>query len=120
MPVGYSIRVDLSDRRLTLFRDNRVVRVFPVGVGKLATQTPRGDFRIINKVPYPNSYRGGPLTVYGTFWMGLNKRGYGIHGTNNPASIGKYVSKGCIRMHNRDVEELARLVPIGTPVTIRA
>ncbi|CCF15163.1 putative L,D-transpeptidase YkuD domain protein [Brevibacillus laterosporus GI-9] len=51
--------------------------------------------------------------------MGLSKPHYGIHGTNNPASIGKYVSHGCIRMYNRDVETLAKLVPIGTPVYIR-
>jgi lipoprotein-anchoring transpeptidase ErfK/SrfK len=119
MPAGYSIQIDLSDRRLYLYRNNRLVKTYPVGVGKLATQSPRGNFTIINKVPYPYSYRGGPLSVYGTYWMGLSKRGYGIHGTNNPASIGKYVSRGCIRMHNKDVEELARLVPIGTPVRIR-
>ncbi len=116
---NYNIRISLSKRRLYLYDGNKLVRSYPVGVGKIATQTPRGDFRIINKVPYPNSYRGGPITVYGTYWMGLNKRGYGIHGTNNPASIGKYVSRGCIRMYNRDVEALAKLVPIGTPVRIR-
>lgn len=51
-------------------------------------------------------------------WMGLSKKHYGIHGTNNPSSIGKFVSKGCIRMFNKDVEELARKVPVGTPVFI--
>jgi lipoprotein-anchoring transpeptidase ErfK/SrfK len=82
-------------------------------------QTPTGTYRIINKVPYPYSRPGGPLTPYGTLWMGLSRRGYGIHGTNNPASIGKRVSKGCIRMYNRDVEDLSRRVPIGTTVVIR-
>jgi lipoprotein-anchoring transpeptidase ErfK/SrfK len=51
-------------------------------------------------------------------WLGLSIPHVGIHGTNNPSSIGGFVSKGCIRMQNRDVLELAGLVPIGTPVSI--
>ena len=51
--------------------------------------------------------------------MSLSKEHYGIHGTNDPSSIGKAVSHGCIRMNNKDVEELARIIPIGTPVSIR-
>jgi lipoprotein-anchoring transpeptidase ErfK/SrfK len=78
----------------------------------MLTSTPSGTFSIINKAPNP----GGP---FGSMWLGLSKPHYGIHGTNNPASIGKNVSHGCIRMYNRDVNELARLVPIGTPVYIR-
>ncbi|MEK4029623.1 MULTISPECIES: L,D-transpeptidase family protein [Bacillaceae] len=108
----YSISVSLSQRRLTLFRQGKVQKVYPVGVGKMLTETPTGDFVIINKAPNP----GGP---FGTMWMSLSKKSYGIHGTNNPSSIGKFVSKGCIRMYNRDVEELARTIPIGTPVRIR-
>ena len=73
--------------------------------------TPTGNYIIINKAPNP----GGP---FGTMWMSISKIHYGIHGTNDPSSIGKYVSKGCIRMHNRDVEELAKTIPIGTSVTI--
>ncbi|NGQ96650.1 L,D-transpeptidase [Brevibacillus sp. SYP-B805] len=115
----YNIRISLSRRRLSLYDGSRLIRTYPVGVGRIATQSPRGDFSIISKVPYPNTYRGGPLTPFGTMWMGLNKPHYGIHGTNNPSSIGKYVSHGCIRMYNRDVEALARIVPIGTPVKIR-
>jgi len=116
---AYNIRISIKKRRLYLYDGTRLIRSYPVGLGKIATSTPRGDFVIINKVPYPNSYKGGPITVFGTYWLGLSKPHYGIHGTNNPASIGKYVSKGCIRMYNRDVEALAKLVPIGTPVKIR-
>lgn len=60
---------------------------------------------------------GGP---FGTRWLGLSAPygDYGIHGTNNPSSIGKSVSNGCIRMFNNDVIELSNLVPIGTSVTI--
>lgn len=116
---SYNIRISITDLRLDLFDGSKLVRSFPVALGKIATSTPRGNFTIINKVPYPNSYPGGPLSVFGTFWLGLSKPHYGIHGTNNPASIGHYVSHGCIRMYNQDVNELAKLVPIGTPVRIR-
>jgi lipoprotein-anchoring transpeptidase ErfK/SrfK len=107
------IIVDLSDRHLYLLEDNRVVRGFLVGIGKILTRTPEGEYQIINKESNP----GGP---YGVFWMGLSRPGYGIHGTNNPASIGKMVSKGCIRMYNEDVLQLESLVSVGTRVTIRA
>ncbi|MFD2613293.1 L,D-transpeptidase [Paenibacillus gansuensis] len=108
----YRIIVDLSDRRLYLLDGNIVKRAFPVGVGKILSATPTGEYTIINKAPNP----GGP---YGVFWMGLSRKGYGIHGTNNPSSIGKQVSKGCIRMYNEDVTALSKLVTIGTRVTIR-
>lgn len=108
----YRIIVDLSDRQLYLLDQNRVVRGFPVGVGKMLTATPVGEYTIINKQPNP----GGP---YGAFWMGLSKPHYGIHGTNDPSSIGHEVSKGCVRMYNEDVLALSKLVPIGTKVTIR-
>ncbi|WP_135556761.1 L,D-transpeptidase [Paenibacillus cymbidii] len=108
----YRIIVDLSDRRLHLLSGNRVVNTYPVGIGTMLTQTPAGDYTIVNKQPHP----GGP---FGAFWMGLSKPHYGIHGTNDPSSIGKFVSHGCIRMYNSDVVSLSKLVPIGTEVTIR-
>jgi lipoprotein-anchoring transpeptidase ErfK/SrfK len=108
----YRIIVDLSDHKLHLLDNDMVVRSYPVGIGKMVSRTPIGDFVIINKAPNP----GGP---YGEYWMGLSKKGYGIHGTNRPSSIGKTVSKGCIRMYNRDVVELAHLVPLRTRVTTR-
>lgn len=109
--MAYSITVNLSAKRLTLYRDGSPAKSYPVGIGKMLTPTPTGTYYIINKAPNP----GGP---YGVIWMGLNKPGYGIHGTNDPSSIGKVVSRGCIRMYNRDVLELSRLVPIGTRVRI--
>jgi lipoprotein-anchoring transpeptidase ErfK/SrfK len=109
---AYRIIVDLSDRQLYLLDRDIVVRGFPVGIGAMLTGTPTGDFAIVNKQANP----GGP---YGAFWMGLSKPHYGIHGTNDPSSIGKQVSAGCIRMYNRDVLELSGLVGVGTRVTIR-
>lgn len=109
---NYRIIIDLSDRQLYLLDHDIVVRAYPVGIGRMVTQTPSGEFTIINKQPHP----GGP---FGAFWMGLSKPSYGIHGTNDPSSIGGLVSHGCIRMYNQDVLELQALVPIGTRVTIR-
>jgi lipoprotein-anchoring transpeptidase ErfK/SrfK len=109
---AYRIIVDLSDRKLHLLIGDRVIRSFPIGIGTMLTQTPYGEYTIVNKEPNP----GGP---FGAYWLGLSRPHYGIHGTNNPSSIGKMVSHGCIRMYNHDVLVLSRLLPIGTRVTIR-
>ncbi|MDG5788403.1 L,D-transpeptidase family protein [Evansella sp. AB-P1] len=109
---AYSIDVNITEKNLTLKHVDVVQKIYPVAVGRMLHETPIGDYIIINKAPNP----GGP---YGTMWMSLSKKHYGIHGTNDPSSIGKNVSKGCIRMYNHDVEELSRIIPIGTPVYIR-
>ena len=90
-------------------------------MGKIATATPRGDFTIINKVPYPNSYPGGPLSVFGTYWLGLSKPHYGIHGTNQEHLLShswRYYSHGCTRNYNANIRWLWPRVPVGTPVII--
>lgn len=110
--VDYQINVSISNRKLQLLKNGVKQKEYPIAVGRMLHNTPVGDFIIINKSPNP----GGP---FGTMWMSLSKQHYGIHGTNNPSSIGHSVSRGCIRMHNKDVEELARIIPIGTPVSIR-
>lgn len=109
--IPYSIRVSTKQRKLTLLKNGEEVKTYPIAVGKMLSATPIGKFVIINKAPNP----GGP---FGTMWMSLSKKSYGIHGTNNPSSIGKAVSKGCIRMYNKDVEELAKTIPVGTRVII--
>lgn len=109
---AYRIIVDLSDRRLYVLDGDVVVRSYPVGIGRRVTQTPVGEYTIINK----QENHGGP---FGVLWMGLSKPHYGIHGTNDPSSIGHEVSQGCIRMHNKDVLELSAMAPVGTRVTIR-
>lgn len=111
--MAYSIVVSLAGKKLSLLKDNKVIKKYPVAVGRKQTPTVTGQFTIINKVPNP----GG---AYGAYWMGISKPHYGIHGTNNPSSIGKEVSLGCIRMYNKDVLELSKIVEVGTPVTIRA
>jgi lipoprotein-anchoring transpeptidase ErfK/SrfK len=109
--IPYRIDVSINNRTLTLFRNNTVQKQYRIAVGRMLFQTPVGSYVIVNRAPNP----GGP---FGTMWLSLSKEHYGIHGTNDPSSIGKAVSKGCIRMHNEDVEELASIVPNGTRVTI--
>ncbi|MFV3010809.1 L,D-transpeptidase [Clostridium botulinum] len=109
----YHIIINTQTHTLTLFKDNNVYKTYKVAVGKPSTPTPKGNFKIINRAISP----GGP---FGARWLGLNipYGDYGIHGTNNPSSIGKSVSNGCIRMFNNQVIELSNLVPIGTTVAI--
>ncbi|MGG4490804.1 L,D-transpeptidase family protein [Metabacillus idriensis] len=110
--IPYTISVSVGKRTLTLYNRGQVIKVYPIAVGKILSGTPIGDFVIVNREPNP----GGP---FGVLWLSLSKIHYGIHGTNDPSSIGKAVSRGCIRMQNRDVLELGSTVPNGTRVTIR-
>lgn len=110
---GPSITIDVEERRLYLRRAGRVLRTYPVGVGAPATPTPVGRWVVVEKTVNP----GGP---FGTRWMRINVPwgGYGIHGTDDPQSIGGAVSHGCVRMFNQDVEALYPQIAIGTTVTI--
>jgi L,D-transpeptidase ErfK/SrfK len=110
--IPYTIWVSLSKKTLILYNDYAKVKTYPVAIGRILEQTPIGNFVIVNREPNP----GGP---FGAMWLSLSKIHYGIHGTNNPSSIGKAVSKGCIRMYNQDVLGLAATVPNGTSVFIR-
>lgn len=109
------IVIDTVARRLTLFSGVTPWQTFPVAVGKPSTPSPVGSWAIRTKILYP----GG---VLGTRWLGLSVPwgNYGIHGTNNPSSIGHAVSNGCIRMFNHDIERLFARVSVGTPVIITA
>jgi L,D-transpeptidase ErfK/SrfK len=116
--------VSIPDRKIVLFEDGHVVKIYRVAVGKRETPSPNGTFQIMSRVEDPTWYQPGktvepgPGNPLGTRWMGLGFKGYGIHGTNVPRSIGKAASHGCIRMRNRDVEELFELVEIGNPVDL--
>jgi lipoprotein-anchoring transpeptidase ErfK/SrfK len=117
--------VDLGDRRATLFRDGRVVFKAPVGIGTARFPTPRGRFYVRNKLTrYRNPFYG-PI-AFGTSARSATLTDWpaggfvGIHGTNRPGLLPGRVSHGCIRLRNAAILRLARLLPIGTPLTIRA
>jgi hypothetical protein len=117
--------ISIPERKLVLVTDGRVVKVYRVAVGAKVSPSPRGEFRITVRIPEATYYHAGVIvpsgeqSPIGTRWMGLNQQGYGIHGTNAPGSIGKASSHGCIRMRNRDAEELFEMVRVGDVVEIR-
>jgi lipoprotein-anchoring transpeptidase ErfK/SrfK len=120
------IKVDLEAHRLTVYEGPRVRLTTAIGVGKDATPTPPGRYYVKELTQPPD-----PDTVYGPYVFGLsgfsdvvtsmNGRGegrIGIHGNNDPSSIGGDVSSGCIRLPNDAITEMTRFVPLGTPVEI--
>jgi len=120
------ILVSIPDRKLALLQDGKVVRLYRVAVGKRTTPSPVGEFQIVARVSNPTYFHKGVVippgrnNPVGTRWMGLSVKRYGIHGTNQPNSIGKAASSGCIRMGKQDLEELFTLVEVGDTVQIRS
>jgi lipoprotein-anchoring transpeptidase ErfK/SrfK len=118
--------VSIPARKIALVEDGKVLKVYLVSVGKKSTPSPSGTFHIVSHVANPNYthegkvVRPGPGNPVGTRWMSLGYKGYGVHGTNQPESIGHAASHGCIRMRNHDVEELFELVHVGDEVDLVA
>jgi lipoprotein-anchoring transpeptidase ErfK/SrfK len=129
---GPVIVIDRAENSLKLFEATRLVRRFAVATGQAIYPTPAGRFRIVVKELdpwwYPPTYDAwakglhpvppGPGNPLGTRWMGLSVPGVGIHGTDEPGSIGYSASHGCIRMQVPDAEWLFERVRVGTPVFI--
>jgi lipoprotein-anchoring transpeptidase ErfK/SrfK len=118
--------VNIPARKLALLQDGKVLKVYPIAVGKKSTPSPTGTFHIASHVANPTySHAGkvvgpGPANPVGTRWMSIGYKGYGIHGTNHPESVGHAASHGCIRLRNRDAEELFDLVRVGDEVDLIA
>jgi lipoprotein-anchoring transpeptidase ErfK/SrfK len=127
-----SIVINRASNRLYLFAGTKVERTFSVATGQSIYPTPRGRWKIVVKWKNPWWYppvqdswaKGlkpvppGPSNPLGTRWMGLNAPGVGIHGTDEPGSIGYSASHGCIRMQVPDAEWLFNQVDVGTTVYI--
>lgn len=122
------IIINSKNNTLNFYENNTLVRKFRCATGKVSTPTPQRKTTIVNKIKNRPYYAGGipggdPRNPLGKRWMGLNMYGYGttygIHGTNNESSIGKHISGGCIRMHNKDVEWLYNRIRIGSTVIIK-
>jgi len=122
------IIINKAINQLAFYDGGKLVKTFHVSTGKQQTYTPEGTFQIVNKIknrPYytRNIPGGDPRNPLGDRWLGLDARGtrgdtYAIHGNSNPSTIGKYVSLGCVRMHNKDVRWLFDQVKVGTTVVI--
>ena len=121
----FNILVDKSENTLTLKNsDGEIIKTYSVSTGE-NLNTPVGIFKIEEKLISPPWYKDGavvspdsPEYELGTRWMGISAEGYGIHGTKDDSSIGQHITKGCVRMMNKEVEELYAIVPGGTEVII--
>jgi lipoprotein-anchoring transpeptidase ErfK/SrfK len=120
------VLVSIPDRKLALLEEGKVVKVYRVAVGSSTSPSPSGEFEIVNRITNPTYYHPHVVipasadSPIGTRWVGLNRKGYGIHGTNEPRSIGRAASHGCIRMSNRDIAQFFELVRVGDLVEIHA
>jgi lipoprotein-anchoring transpeptidase ErfK/SrfK len=120
------IVVSIPDRKLALIENDAVVRVYDVAVGAPESPSPVGAFTIVSRVTNPTYYRPGKVIApgatnpIGTRWIGLSEKGFGIHGTDDPTSIGHARSHGCIRLRNADVEKLFERVRGGDVVELHA
>jgi lipoprotein-anchoring transpeptidase ErfK/SrfK len=124
-PVKRVVLVSIADRKLAVVENGIVIATFPVAVGAAESPSPTGEFQIVSRVANPTYYHPGTVipsgkdNPVGTRWVGLSQKGYGIHGTNVPRSIGHAASHGCIRLRNRDIEKLFTMVQVGDVVQIR-
>lgn len=120
------ITIDLSERRLSVHRRGVLVDTYPVAVGKPGWETPQGDFFVNQKLkpPSPGGAYGALAIGISAFQMKLAPSDWvqggpvAIHGTNEDHLIGKAISHGCVRMHDKDVLAVSRYVPAGSPVEI--
>ncbi|RKD22064.1 hypothetical protein BEP19_13400 [Ammoniphilus oxalaticus] len=115
-PVSFAekeIYINLWHRTLQIKENGQVLQSHSIGPGAKNTPTPIGQYKIVRK---SKNWGSG----FGSRWMEIDVPWgiYGIHGTNKPGLIGRYVSHGCVRMKNKDIEEIYEQIPIGTPVII--
>jgi lipoprotein-anchoring transpeptidase ErfK/SrfK len=126
------IVIDLSQLRLYFYKGTKLVATYPIAAGQPAYPTPTGHFSVVEMVKNPtwtppdSPWAKGAVPIppgetnpLGPRWIGTSAPGIGIHGTNDPSSIGNHVSHGCIRMYVPDVEKLFEMVTVGMPVIIR-
>ena len=134
------VRIRLADRTLQVFDDaNRMLLHFPCSIAARVDKRPMGELKVDSVAPGPNytfdpakfpntpeAHAGGgrlivnpgPNNPVGTVWLGLNRPGYGIHGTPNPSKVGRTESLGCFRLTNWNAERLLATVSVGTRVLV--
>jgi lipoprotein-anchoring transpeptidase ErfK/SrfK len=128
LPGDPFVIVNKQTNEVALINENRLQTVVSAATGKTENLTPEGLFTITVKAPEPY-YRkkdipgGDPQNPLGSRWIGFDAentdgRTFGIHGTNDPASIGKKISQGCVRLQNEAVESLYDYIPLGTKILI--
>lgn len=119
----YSLRASTEHNTLSLYKNAMLVKTFAIATGTGGTPTPHGSFYLTELLAPTNSGYGPYAFGISAFSNVLSSFGggpgqIGLHGTNDAASIGRPVSHGCIRLTNPDITELAKLLPLGTPISI--
>ncbi|TCP62580.1 L,D-transpeptidase family protein [Baia soyae] len=125
---GYQVEINKKTNKLYLYQDGQVTKTYPVATGRTKDLTPEGTFTMVVKIVAPGwkGIPGGdPKNPLGKRWMGFSVKGdsgriYGVHGTNQPESIGSNASSGCVRMGEENLLELYKLIPEGTPIWIHS
>jgi lipoprotein-anchoring transpeptidase ErfK/SrfK len=125
------LEIRLSRRQVSLYKGEKLVKIFPIAVGKPGWETPKGTFQVKQMFRDPAWVHplergvmipgGDPDNPLGRYWIGFwtdGKNWIGFHGTPNPKSVGTAASHGCIRMYNKDIEELFQIVSLGTEVKV--
>jgi lipoprotein-anchoring transpeptidase ErfK/SrfK len=135
--VGRVITVDTKNRMLDLTEGDKLLASFPITPGSSTLPAPKGTWKILGICELPTFRHDesmlnhgvrskdfhmipiGPRNAVGVMWMGLNKPGIGVHGTNSPWNIGRTGSHGCIRVANWDIIRLSSMVSEGMKVIIK-
>lgn len=124
--VNFTVKIDKQENTLTVRWGGRFFKRYRVSTGS-GGNTPAGTFRIVNRIVHPVWWHpetgeripyGDSRHRIGSHWLGWDRKGFGIHGTDEPEKIGQSVSLGCVRLRNEDVEELYTLLPEGTRVVV--
>jgi lipoprotein-anchoring transpeptidase ErfK/SrfK len=133
---GRKVFIDTKERFLIVRENDQIICEFPITPGSSGLPAPKGSWKILGSVTLPwfrhdegvlnygvrtknfHNLPPGPNNPVGVLWMGLNKPGIGVHGTNNPETIGRAGSHGCIRMANWDAARIKDFVSVGNPVEI--
>ena len=131
-----AVKVDIKTNMLSVYEGDKLIAAYPVTIGSAQTVSPVGDWKVRGVAKMPNfrydkamlnkgerssdfhMLPPGPNNPVGVIWIALNKKGIGLHGTNDPDSIGRSASHGCVRLANWDVVRLAGKVKTGVPVSI--
>lgn len=129
MAEAVNLTIKLNEKRVYVYKGEKVIARYPVAIGKKGWETPVGEWQVLEKITNPawTSFKTGEVFPPGTQnplgarWIGFwtdGKDVIGFHGTPNIKSVGTAASHGCVRMYNRDVRALYKLVKVGTVVKV--
>jgi L,D-transpeptidase ErfK/SrfK len=124
-----NLKIVLKERKVYVYNGSQIVATYPVAIGKKGRETPTGEWQIMETIVNPGwtNFNTGKMmppgknNPLGSRWIGFwtdGKDTIGFHGTNQPNSVGKAVSNGCVRMYDKDVQALYPLIKVGTIVRV--